>query len=473
MTSTGSFLDLKDVSTFLTGQKQETFAVRLDTPVGLEIFQRGVTYMFHLQAANSAASGQSWINVRIPLPPYGGVCTVSPTQGMALSTEFKIYCSDWTGETIPLQYAFSGTPLSQTATESIDLIWSQHSTTANYGMYFIEGIYSIRAMVLDAEGFSTISANTIVNVTSKFGSSIFSPNSISVFLSMLLQSSRTSQFLSLIGAIGASLESENSEQTCSSSRCRRLLASSKSYRLAVRKLLLQKLSPIANSISTPATGPTYLKTLKTIALTPAELDDMSTISISSQFDISSGSLNAQSLRSGSLVDVMKLGLSILFAAKPKLNADGLVETNSNALSTVLKSASKYSTTMVQGERPFFSNFSDISIQVLGFNLSSDALSKSSVATITNYSTTASPFDGLSISVVRLSPTISIALAGSEIVRSETLGIQVLESESLNVSSKWSCPESNKYCIQFPVQVQITDLNHPPEMNCFLWNGLSW
>jgi hypothetical protein len=473
ITPSGSFSDLKEDSTFLTGQKQEIFVVRFDTQVGLGTFQKGVTYEFHLQAVNSVGSGQSLMNIYIPVPPYGGVCTVSPTEGMALSTEFKIHCTEWTGETTPLQYAFSGTPLS--LVESENLIWSQQITTASYGMYFIDGIYSIRAMVFDAEGFSTLSANTVVNVTSSFGSSIFPPNRISNFLSMLLLSSKISQFLSLIGAIGASLGSDYPEQTCSSSRCRRLLASSKSYRLAVRKLLLQKLSPIANAISNAATGPTYIKILKTIALNPAELDDFSTLSMSNQFDISSGALNAQGLRSGSLADVMKLGLSILLAAKSRLNADGLGTTNANAVSTILKSGSKYSTTMVQGERQFFSNFSDISLQVLGFNLSSESLSRSPVAAVTNYSTLARnrPFDGLSISVVRLSPTISIALAGSENIRSETLGIQILESESLNVSSKWSCPESNKYCIRFPVQVQISDLNHPPELSCFLWNGHLW
>ena len=39
-------------------------------------------------------------------PPVGGVCTVSPTSGVTLTTEFKFTCMDWQDPDLQLQYAF-------------------------------------------------------------------------------------------------------------------------------------------------------------------------------------------------------------------------------------------------------------------------------------------------------------------------------------------------------------------------------
>ena len=39
-------------------------------------------------------------------PPYGGVCSASPPEGVALQTRFSLQCAGWQDEELPLKYEY-------------------------------------------------------------------------------------------------------------------------------------------------------------------------------------------------------------------------------------------------------------------------------------------------------------------------------------------------------------------------------
>ena len=45
-------------------------------------------------------------SVRTDMPPRGGSCVVSPSEGVVIETQFQISCADWTDEDSPLWYEF-------------------------------------------------------------------------------------------------------------------------------------------------------------------------------------------------------------------------------------------------------------------------------------------------------------------------------------------------------------------------------
>ena len=50
--------------------------------------------------------GYSEYHVTSNSPPVGGVCSVSPTSGVTLTTEFTFTCTNWQDPDLPLQYEF-------------------------------------------------------------------------------------------------------------------------------------------------------------------------------------------------------------------------------------------------------------------------------------------------------------------------------------------------------------------------------
>ena len=43
---------------------------------------------------------------RTDVPPTGGSCVVSPSEGVVIETQFQISCADWTDEDSPVRYEF-------------------------------------------------------------------------------------------------------------------------------------------------------------------------------------------------------------------------------------------------------------------------------------------------------------------------------------------------------------------------------
>ena len=51
-------------------------------------------------------SGMSAHDISTASPPMGGICSITPSRGMALETDFNLTCSDWKSDSTPLSYQF-------------------------------------------------------------------------------------------------------------------------------------------------------------------------------------------------------------------------------------------------------------------------------------------------------------------------------------------------------------------------------
>ena len=71
------------------------------------ILAPGVPCKFVLAAqCQGGHVGYSEYQVTTNSPPVKGTCDVSPTSGIALTTEFTFTCTDWQDPDLPLQYKF-------------------------------------------------------------------------------------------------------------------------------------------------------------------------------------------------------------------------------------------------------------------------------------------------------------------------------------------------------------------------------
>lgn len=51
-------------------------------------------------------SGMSAHDISTASPPTGGSCSITPSRGIALKTDFNLTCSDWKSDSNPLSYQF-------------------------------------------------------------------------------------------------------------------------------------------------------------------------------------------------------------------------------------------------------------------------------------------------------------------------------------------------------------------------------
>lgn len=51
-------------------------------------------------------SGMSAHDISTASPPTGGSCSINPSRGIALKTDFNLTCSDWKSDSNPLSYQF-------------------------------------------------------------------------------------------------------------------------------------------------------------------------------------------------------------------------------------------------------------------------------------------------------------------------------------------------------------------------------
>ena len=62
------------------------------------------TYTIFFNNLNSGFSAQ--YSLTTDAPPSGGSCSVSPSEGVAIETQFRISCQGWTDEDSPLWYEY-------------------------------------------------------------------------------------------------------------------------------------------------------------------------------------------------------------------------------------------------------------------------------------------------------------------------------------------------------------------------------
>jgi hypothetical protein len=96
-----------DIEFVRTGWEASTLSLLLHSPAAALIVTPGNTYTVVLSCTSAenvrGLASYSW---RIPLPPWGGTCSISSTTIEALAEELAISCSTWSAEDLPIRYSF-------------------------------------------------------------------------------------------------------------------------------------------------------------------------------------------------------------------------------------------------------------------------------------------------------------------------------------------------------------------------------
>jgi hypothetical protein len=93
--------------------------------------------------------GQSSISIHVNPPPTGGVCRVSPKQGIPMLTEFEVTCGQWADEHNPLSYEFGIRPNRAGAGVFLGSTFSNHDV-----LYLPSGMHDVVVRVSDNYGAS-------------------------------------------------------------------------------------------------------------------------------------------------------------------------------------------------------------------------------------------------------------------------------------------------------------------------------
>ena len=469
--SSDAALDTSDPTTFITGTSGQQLVVRLDTPAASVLFRPGATYRVTLNVISSAGHGMSWLALSIPLPPTGGVCSVSPLKGSSISTDFAVACKDWQGSFMPLVYSFSVRLASVIDPMDTSVTWSPPSSSEQFTTYLPDGNFSLAAMIIDAQGFFTVVSPALIQVRSVDNRPPDVQAVSSLFSKFNLQA-QTTQVLMLVDSLASNINS--APGACASSACRRLLGSSSAYRIALRRLLLRALSGSLSSRVSSRTAPTLLKSVKRAASVPSELDLDSIQLAQNQFS-SFQQLDLRVLQSGAIVDVIKLSRNLIRSAVPIMETDPLAAFNVQMIHSILQLSLKYWLGMVPGENPLEVKLKELSLSVVQTFTTGSTVVIYSSDDLTNTSRRAAVSTAVDVGggIVRLSPSLaSDSSAATGVLPSEVVGVSVWGSLLSSKSDvAWICPDSSMYCVRlgFVFAGDFQDYN----ISCLRWSGSSW
>ena len=95
-------------------QRKDDLQLITDTPLGSSSIvikggslAGGKKYRLALFVTTTdGLSGMSAYDVSTMLPPTGGTCSITPSSGFSLKTEFNLTCSNWKSDSTPLSYQF-------------------------------------------------------------------------------------------------------------------------------------------------------------------------------------------------------------------------------------------------------------------------------------------------------------------------------------------------------------------------------
>ena len=95
-------------------QRKDDLQLITDTPLGSSSLvikggslAGGKKYRLALFVTTTdGLSGMSAYDVSTMFPPTGGTCSIIPSSGFSLKTEFNLSCSDWKSDGTPLSYQF-------------------------------------------------------------------------------------------------------------------------------------------------------------------------------------------------------------------------------------------------------------------------------------------------------------------------------------------------------------------------------
>ena len=98
----------------LVWQRKDDLQLITDTPLGSKSIvikggslAGGKKYRLVLFVTTTdGLSGMSAYDFSTMLPPTGGTCSIIPSSGFSLKTEFNLTCSNWKSDSTPLSYQF-------------------------------------------------------------------------------------------------------------------------------------------------------------------------------------------------------------------------------------------------------------------------------------------------------------------------------------------------------------------------------
>jgi hypothetical protein len=483
---TGSFLDLSDADTFPSSFEQSNFVLNTDSIWAENNLNRGIIYKITLRIESISGIGIAWFEYKLQFPPSGGTCTVWPNAGLSLITRFTYVCNEWVAESLPLSYRFSVRPTHIIDPRSSEAMWTPASASNVFSSLLPAGNFSVSAMVLDFFGTHAIYSVSNIEVSNdpETGEA-FNLEKLDAVITVLAVLSKFSEILLVGDGIASNLMVPPSQVGCDAVGCRRLLGSSTAYRLAVRKLLLQKLSEGGVSAITSVSAPAYLKTVKRITTVPSEIDQNSILLAKNQLILSSKKTKVSDLQSGAFVDVVDLGNSLITSSQPVMSDEPLNALTISLLQAILDVSENYSAAIVPGQKAIDLMTSNIKLNLLVSLMMAPFENISSFESPQNQSRRALAFKPVKLStcVVRLTRTAPPILSGGQKVSkagyfaAELVGVRVGNPENIQQGStdqkSWFCSGSDPGCVQFSVSVSQPNTSQLFSVKCNRWTGIAW
>jgi hypothetical protein len=236
--STLTVLDLVPISsTPLTNQ------ILVMAPNALAV---GTSYRFRLEASDGRGTGAAEVDVTVNTPPSSGSVSISPSSGMAISTEFTITASSWVDDDIPLTYAFSTQPAGSTTRAGL----SAASTAPAVSAVLPAGSLTVFATVTDAYEASADSTTTVtVNAYSPAPGSNMATDA-GEMLREGITNANPQKTTQLVSAFAGALADQSSAAGGSATMTAADLAAAKE----TRELLANSLSTIADGAADAPSG---------------------------------------------------------------------------------------------------------------------------------------------------------------------------------------------------------------------------
>lgn len=278
--------------------------------LAMQLFQAGAKYMVQLVVRSGGVEGMSKVQLRRPMPPFGGSCWMEVAEAEELVGALVARCENWNAESLPLSYRYGASVAPWAAATAK---WSVPTYLSRAELRLSEGDYALAVEVLDDVGTSTVTQSMGAVVTAASSTTEGErEETLAGVLTELDQLGSVSQLMQLSQSI---MQGVSSEQSGSGGR--RLLASSAAYRLRVRRMLLNQMEGgVAESMST-RTAPAALLTTQqlTAADSPNELQPGMGSSAVVLFERASEELGAGEVSEQLLLDAMQVCNAILFASQ--------------------------------------------------------------------------------------------------------------------------------------------------------------
>ena len=453
-----SFL-MSDSSTFLAGNTGASFVVLLESSNAAALLSApGAAYTVSLTVTTASGSGQASLPLFVPSPPSGGSCVAQPSVGKPILTAFTVFCLDWSADSLPITYSFAAPPSG--AIVPTDTSWSTQTPAPTCEMFLPAGNYSLAAMVFDAFGASAtiIAANPVVVTAGGTGGAIGAEidlTSLGSLADRLVGQGSTGVALALFDSVAASLNAASLTVQVGS---RRLSGSSAAYQMAVRRLLLQRLSGTGPVVA--LTAPPMIRASRRAAAAPAEIDSPGVSIVVGQLV---ASLNTMSLRqvraSTTFQDSVGLIGNALAAGGPLLNDKELGNLVTETSAAILAAAQLYASGMVLTEAIKTVTSTNMLLEMAPNGPAAAGLSISIASPLTgngaSYSqrrsaqeeATATP---VGIAVLRLATSVGFPTAeenGVDTAAAEIVGIRMATDATLSATTvaaaasagSWACP----------------------------------